>query len=174
VAGSCACGHPPERHIERNGERCFCAACSCLHFRRPKGANTLASADVAPTATAKVGTLTADPELRVSANGTSYLRARLAVSSPGRETVFYDIVAFGGLAEHAGASLHKGDRVVVVGIGKRKTWTGRDGREWTTKEIVADGLGPDLRFTSVTLEQTQDQARPGDHRDLDRVLKASP
>ena len=116
------------------------------------------------TPTAKIGTLTFDPELRTSAAGKPYLRVRLAVkpfvsgADQETETLFYDVVAFGSLAEHTAKSLHKGDRVVVIGTGKRNTWTGRDGHERTTNEIVANGLGPDLRFASIALEQLPEQA----------------
>ena len=161
----CACGHRAARHVERKGERSFCCACSCLHLRRPKGetANANANANATSTPTAKVGTLSTDPELRTSAAGKPYLRVRLAVkpfvtgADQEPETLFYDVVAFGSLAEHTAKSLHKGDRIVVVGTGKRNTWTGRDGHERTTNEIVADGLGPDLRFASIALEQLPEQ-----------------
>jgi single-strand DNA-binding protein len=163
----CACGHRAERHVERKGERSFCCACSCLHLRRPKGDTTLANAKTSiGTPTAKIGTLTFDPELRTSAAGKPYLRVRLAVkpfvsgADQEPETLFYDVVAFGSLAEHTAKSLHKGDRVVVVGTGKRNTWTGRDGHELTTNEIVADGLGPDLRFASIPFEQLPEQPTP--------------
>jgi single-strand DNA-binding protein len=162
----CACGHRAERHAERKGERSFCCACSCLHLRRPKGDTTLANANTTSIGmpTAKIGTLSTDPELRSSAAGKPYLRVRLAVkpfvsgADQETETLFYDVVAFGSLAEHAAKSLHKGDRVVVIGTGKRNTWTGRDGHERTTNEIVANGLGPDLRFASIALEQLPEQA----------------
>ena len=166
----CACGHRAERHAERKGERSFCRACACLCLRRPKGDTTLANTNTTTTSigtpTAKVGTLSTHPELRISANGKPYLRVRLAVTpfvsgaDQESDASFYDVVAFGGLAEHAAKSLHKGDRVVVVGTGKHNTWTGRDGQERTTKEIVADGLGPDLRFASITVEQPDKSRSP--------------
>lgn len=85
----------------------------------------------------KVGNLVADPELRFSTAGKAYCRMRLAVSvpvTPGdwggeRQTSFYDVTAFGGLAEHAAESLTKGDRIMVTGAGEMRTWTGDDGTE---------------------------------------------
>jgi len=107
----------------------------------------------------KVGNLVADPELRFGANGTAYCRLRLAVSAPveegnwagERRSTFYDLTAFKSLAENAAESLHKGDRVLVTGRGEDRTWTGDAGVEHTEKGILADALGPDLRFATVKI-----------------------
>jgi single-strand DNA-binding protein len=118
----------------------------------------MTDANTSESPTAKVGILSTDPELRTSAVGKPYLRVRLAVkpfvSGADRqpEMSFYDVVEFGSLAEHAATSLHKGDRVVVIGTGKQSTWRGRHGQERITKEIIAHGLGPDLRFASIIVE----------------------
>ena len=113
------------------------------------------------TPTAKVGNVTRDPELKVSAKGTAFATFGLAVTpyvpkdEPKPETTFYEVVVFGTLAEHCAESLTKGDRVVVVGKGELDKWTGKDGVERTTKKIVADAIGPDLRFASVKIERTE-------------------
>ncbi|HEX6395752.1 MAG TPA: single-stranded DNA-binding protein [Acidimicrobiales bacterium] len=64
-------------------------------------------------------------------------------------------LCFGSLAEHVAASLQKGDRVGVVGKGEVETWTGKDGVERHKKEILADGVGPDLRFVKVGVNRRQ-------------------
>jgi single-stranded DNA-binding protein len=66
------------------------------------------------------------------------------------EPSYYDVVAFGLLAEHVAEALHKGDRVVVFGRIEEEPWTGRDGVERVTQKLIADGIGPDLRFTGTT------------------------
>lgn len=109
----------------------------------------------------QVGNLTADPKLQRSARGTPYCRMRLAVSVPvthgdwgsGRSTRYFDVTAFGTLAEHCAQSLHRGDRVVVAGRTETRTWTGNDGTERTETVILAEALGPDLRWATATLER---------------------
>ena len=62
------------------------------------------------TATAgMVGTLTAEPELKVSSRGTAYVTGRLSVkpyvagAEVQPEAEFFDLVAFGSLAENVAA-----------------------------------------------------------------------
>jgi single-strand DNA-binding protein len=106
-----------------------------------------------------VGNLTDDPELRFSIAGKPFLRGRISVKPfvPGATqqspTEFYDLVCFGTLAENVAESCHKGSRIVVAGNLEHETWTGRDGEEHTTVKVVADAIGPDLRFTAATVNQ---------------------
>ena len=43
----------------------------------------------------------------------------------------------------------------MAGNLEHETWTDRDGQEHTTVKIVADAIGPDLRFTSATVNQAK-------------------
>jgi len=108
-----------------------------------------------------VGNLTGDPELRYSAAGNPWVKCRLsvqpyvpnAVEKP--EPVFYDLVCFGTLAENVATTCRKGDRVTVSGRVEDDKWTGRDGTERVTQRIVADAIGPDLRFGTVEINRTR-------------------
>jgi len=109
------------------------------------------------TATAGlVGNLASDPEIRFSANGKPWMRARLSVKPylAGAETQpdleFYDLVCFGSLAEHVAETLRKGSRIVVAGRIEDASWTGNDGTEHPGQKIIADAIGPDLRFAGTT------------------------
>ena len=98
-----------------------------------------------------VGNLTDDPELLTAKSGRPWMKARISVKPfvPGageQPAQFFDVVAFGSLAENAGVTLHKGDRVVVTGKVEEDRWTGSDGIERVTTKIIAEGLGLDLRF----------------------------
>lgn len=117
------------------------------------------------TPVSRIGNLTRDPELRFSKSGTAVASFSIAHTpyvpkdQPKPDTVFYECVAFGSLAEHSAEALLKGDRVLVVGRGEIETWTGKDGVERTTKKIIADALGPDLRFTTAEIHRT-DRHKP--------------
>jgi single-strand DNA-binding protein len=111
----------------------------------------------------KIGNLTSEPELRFAeSTGKAYCRMRIGVSTPvkagdwagERRTDFYDVTAFGSLAENAAESLDKGDRIVVTGQGELRSWTGDNGVEHKGKVIVADALGPDLRWATASVVRT--------------------
>ena len=53
-------------------------------------------------------------------------------------------------AEHAAASLSKGSRVVAVGRLQQRSWTAEDGSARQAVEVVADELGPSLRWATAT------------------------
>jgi single-stranded DNA-binding protein len=49
-----------------------------------------------------------------------------------------------------GESLSRGSRVVVVGRLQQRSWTAEDGSARSTVEVVADELGPSLRWATAT------------------------
>ena len=51
--------------------------------------------------------------------------------------------------------VHKGSRVVVSGRIEVEIWTGRDGIERESRKFIADAVGPDLRFTTVSFNRVQ-------------------
>jgi hypothetical protein len=53
-------------------------------------------------------------------------------------------------AEHAAESLAKGSRVVAVGRLQQRSWTDEDGSAQSTVEVVAEELGPSLRWATAT------------------------
>ena len=59
-------------------------------------------------------------------------------------TNWYAVSAFGKLAEHAKASLHRGDPVIVVGRLRQKEWEA-NGKKGIDVELTADAIGHDLR-----------------------------
>jgi single-strand DNA-binding protein len=127
--------------------------------------------------TVKTGNLVEDPVLRFAASGKAYARMRIAVEVPlvpgnwagGRSTAFYDVTAFSSLAEHAAECLAKGDRIVVTGSGESRTWIGEDGKEHSGKGILADSLGPDLRWITVEMQRTERKGAAEEERGEDVV-----
>ncbi|WP_350349711.1 single-stranded DNA-binding protein [Agromyces sp. G08B096] len=70
------------------------------------------------------------------------------------ETNWYTVSAFRQLAFNAGASLHKGERVVVHGRLKLRAWTAGD-KAGTSVEIEADTIGHDLVFGISQMRRLQ-------------------
>jgi hypothetical protein len=65
------------------------------------------------------------------------------------------------LGEHAAESLAKGSRVMVVGRLQQRTWTAEDGSARSVVEVLAEELGPSLRWaTATTTRATRSQAKP--------------
>ena len=66
------------------------------------------------------------------------------------EPAFYRVVVWRAQAEHAAESLAKGSRVVVVGRLQQRSWTAEDGSARSVVEVVAEELGPSLRWAMAT------------------------
>jgi single-strand DNA-binding protein len=79
---------------------------------------------------------------------------RVAVSGRREEASFFTVIVWRDQAEHASQSLWKGRRVVVVGRLQQRTWTTEDGSARSTVEVVADDLGPSLRWATATTTRT--------------------
>jgi single-strand DNA-binding protein len=97
------------------------------------------------------GNLTDTPEVRHTEGGITRAIFRVAVS--GRrdgEPSFFTVAVWRDQAEHAAASLAKGSRVVVVGRLQQRIWTAEDGNARQTVEVVAEELGPSLRWATAT------------------------
>lgn len=104
------------------------------------------------------GNCVADPELRTANSGTSVLSFAVAVTgrkkneSSGQwengDTSFFDVVCFGKLAENVADSVSKGKRVMVMGSLRQSSWE-KDGQKRSKIELVADEVGPSLKWDSV-------------------------
>jgi single-strand DNA-binding protein len=101
------------------------------------------------------GNLTDDPELRHTESGIARARFRVAVSGRReQEPSFFTVIVWRDQAEHASESLSKGSRVVVVGRLQQRAWTAEDGSACSVVEVVADELGPSLRWATATTTRT--------------------
>jgi len=113
---------------------------------------------MAETSISLAGNLTSDPELHHSPGGTARATFRVAVSSRVRdgegwrdgEPAFFTVIVWRDQAEHAAESLAKGSRVVVVGRLAQRSWQADDGTARSAVEVVADELGPSLRWATAT------------------------
>ena len=81
--------------------------------------------------------------------------SRAAVSARrDQEPSFFTVIVWRDQAEHAAESLSKGSRVVVRGRLQQRTWTAEDGSARSTVEVVAEELGPSLRWATATTTRT--------------------
>ncbi len=95
-----------------------------------------------------IGNLTRDPELRYTPNGNAVCSFGLATnrtwttdSGEKREEVdFHRIVAWNKLAELCSQFLVKGRKVYIEGRLSTRNWTGQDGTQKTTTEVVIDDM----------------------------------
>jgi single-strand DNA-binding protein len=70
------------------------------------------------------------------------------------------VVVWQDQAEHAAESLTKGSRVMVMGWLQQRSWTAEDGSARSVVEVVAEELGPSLRWaTATTTRATRSQDR---------------
>ena len=72
-------------------------------------------------------------------------------------TSFFDVVCWRDLAENVALSLTKGMRVVVTGRIEQRSWETDDGEHRSKVEIVAEEIGPSLRFATADVQRTRRQ-----------------
>jgi single-strand DNA-binding protein len=114
-----------------------------------------------------VGNLTDDPEVRFTPAGTQVGSFRLAVTPRVREgeqwkdgdTSFFRINVWRELAANAAESLHKGDRALVLGRLKTRTWETAEGERRSVVEVEAEEVGPSLKWATATPERTKANGR---------------
>ena len=106
------------------------------------------------------GNLTDDPQVRYTHGGIARAMCRVAVSARReQEASFFTVIVWRDQAEHAAQSLSKGSRVVVIGRLQQRSWTAADGSARSAVEVVAEELGPSLRWaTATTTRTTRSQA----------------
>ena len=118
-----------------------------------------------------VGNLTRDPELRFTQGGRAVASFGIAVNRRYQvngewqeQTSFFNVVAWGQLGENAAASLTKGARIIVNGRLEQREYTTREGDKRTAIEVVADELGPSLRWATAQVERQSGQGGGGGNR----------
>jgi single-strand DNA-binding protein len=117
------------------------------------------------------GNLTADPELRFTTNGAAVANFRIAVTARVRdgntwhdgETSFFRVNAWRQLAQHVTDSLSKGDRAVVIGRLRSRSWETPEGEQRSVVEIEADEVAPSLQWAVAKPERVRNgdsEAKP--------------
>ena len=127
-----------------------------------------------------VGRLGADPDLKFGQNGKAVVRLRVVTNSRRMidgawkdvDATWWSVVAFGPLAEQATETLSKGHAVILVGKARESSWTDKEGNERKSIEVVADSLGPDLRWASGGITREKPTAFDDDPWNLSDPAKA--
>ena len=106
-----------------------------------------------------VGNLTADPELRFTPSGAAV--ANFTVASTPRsfdrqanewkdgEALFMRCNVWRDSAEHVAESLARGQRVIVMGRLKQRSFETKEGEKRTVIECEVDEVGPALRYATA-------------------------
>ncbi len=127
-----------------------------------------------------VGNVTRDPELKFLNSGQAALRLSIAVNRrwQNRQTQeweekvsYFEIVAYGALAENAANTLTKGARVIVNGRLEQRSWETENGDKRSIVEINADEISPSLRWATAVVTKTP-RAEGGNFQSSDRPAAA--
>jgi single-strand DNA-binding protein len=113
------------------------------------------------------GNLTDDPELKFTPNGAAVANFRVAVTARVRDgetwrdgdTSYFRVNCWRQLAEHVTDSLSKGDRAVILGRLRSRSWETPEGDRRSVVEVEADEVAPSLRWATAKPERA---AKNGD------------
>jgi single-strand DNA-binding protein len=114
-----------------------------------------------------IGNLTRDPELRYTPSGTAVCSFSIATNrnwttdqgEKKEEVEFHRIVAWSKLAELCSQFLTKGRKVFVEGRLTTRSWTGQDGtQKQTTEIIISDMILLDSRRTGGEESQATEES----------------
>ena len=109
-----------------------------------------------------VGTITQDLELRHTPNGAAVVDINIAQNKRVRQpdgtweqgdAMYFVCTVWQDMAEHANATLQKGMRVIVTGRLDYQTWENTEGQVRSTIKVVADEIGPSLRWATANVER---------------------
>ena len=117
-----------------------------------------------------VGNITRDPELRFTPSGQATASFGLAVNRRWQNrqtqeweeaTSFFDVVCWREQAENASESLARGSRVIVTGRLEQRSWETPDGDKRSKVEVIADEIGPSLRWATATVTKNERRGPDG-------------
>lgn len=126
------------------------------------------------------GNLTADPIIRSFPSGAIVCNFRIGVSARWRDresgewrdgdATFYTVSCWRQLACNVSETVRKGDRVVVVGRLRDRSWVTSSGERRTTHEVDADIVGPDLNRHVAALRKSMSAAASAADRRRERPV----
>ena len=112
------------------------------------------------------GNLVKDPEMSSSKTGKLVVSFRIAVDGAGSakdESGFFTCHAWEPLAENLGETLEKGQRVIVTGELRHRSYE-VDGKKRSTTEILVEDAGPSMLWATAKVtrktREASSQAEP--------------
>jgi single-strand DNA-binding protein len=118
-----------------------------------------------------VGNVTRDPEMRYTPSGVAKATFGVAVNRrwQNRQTQeweeqvsFFNVVCWREQAENVCESVGKGVRVIVTGRLEQRSWETDNGDKRSTVEIVADEIGPSMRWATASITRNERRSGGGD------------
>lgn len=115
-----------------------------------------------------VGNVATAPEVNETPSGKKFVRFRVATNERYRdqagewkdhEPVFWDVEAWGDLAEAIGAQFAVGDAVVAAGPFRSQTWQTEQNEKRTRRYVKLDAIGPDLARPKRPAKAQQPEAK---------------
>jgi single-strand DNA-binding protein len=117
-----------------------------------------------------VGNVTRDPEMRYTPSGVAKASFGVAVSRRWQnrnsqeweeQTSFFNVVCWRDMAENVCESIGKGARIVVSGRLEQRSWETENGDKRSVVEIVADDIGPSLRWATAEVRRNERRGGAG-------------
>ena len=112
------------------------------------------------------GNLTRDPDLAFTTGGKGKASFGIACNRRWQQggewqeqTSFFNVSCWDKLAENTVASLHKGDRIIVVGRLEQRQYETKEGEKRNVVEIVAEEIGASVRWTTLEIDRTEREGR---------------
>jgi|APTNR8051073442_1049403.scaffolds.fasta_scaffold14429_1 single-strand DNA-binding protein len=118
-----------------------------------------------------IGNVTREPELRFTPSGQANTRFGVAVNRKWQDrggewqeaVSFFDVVAWREMAENIGQSVQKGSRVIVTGRLEQRSYETKEGQKRSVVEIIADEVGPSLRWATVDIHRNERKEGQGSY-----------
>jgi len=117
-----------------------------------------------------IGNTTRDPELIFLNSGQASAKVSVAVNrrwinkrtnEPEEKVSFFNVVAYGKLAENIATSIPKGSRVVVTGRLEMREWETENKEKRSVIEIIAEDIGASMSFAQVNISRNATNINSG-------------
>jgi len=114
--------------------------------------------------TTQTGNVTRDPELKFLQNGQASARFSIAVNRRWQnkqtqeweeKVSYFDIQAYGALAENVANSVTRGTRITVTGQLEQRSWETPEGDKRSVVEIKAEDVGVSLAYATAVVTKIE-------------------
>jgi len=112
-----------------------------------------------------IGNLADDPELRFTPSGLAVANFRMAVSDRYRDQAsgewkdtdpsWYSVIVWREQAENVCQSLTRGNRVIVTGDMRQRSYENKEGDTVYVWELTADSVGPSLEYATAEISKVE-------------------